>query len=578
MRSRTATRPAPVPVKPPPRPAPVWLRPLVLALTAFFLLCTFSRESADTDTWWHLASGKYIWQNHRLPVPDTFAFTTDMGSPVYSGELTTRHFNLTHEWGMELIYYLVQSSTGFAGLVIFRTLLLTLFCSITGWLAARRSGSFYRGVAAAVIAAFFAMQYAADRDYLATFVMVTVTVAAYETRRGLWLLPPAFLIWANCHGGYLMGWAVAGAYSAEALYLRFRGKPLPDERTIWIVSVLAFLATYWNPNAWNVVQVMRHYRDSPLQIFIVEWSYPAWWPPDRFNIMMAAAIAVLLWARRRVRPVDWLLFAALGGGAAMALRNVIFVAFIGPFLLATYLPKWKRNIPVILEYAAAAFLIFLIVPKIASGSAFQLRAGTWKYPVEAADFLIAHGVRGRIFNTYEQGGYLMWRLWPQMQVFIDGRALNESVFNDYRHIAFNADYQGGKTTQQLLDQYGVQTIVMNGFDYDGNLLFLPAALADPSQTKWKLAYEDEKELVYMRELPPGVSALPPLSALDMLEKQCNYNVDHGVTPKCARSLGNMFLRIGDAARARRWLLTYLGIDASDAITRQLLQRLAASGH
>src|SRR5690348_2852083 len=105
MRSRTATRPAPVPVKPPPRPAPAWLRPLVLALTACFLLCAFSRESADTDTWWHLATGKYIWQNHRLPVPDPFAFTTDMGSPVYSGELTTRHFNLTHEWGMELIYY-----------------------------------------------------------------------------------------------------------------------------------------------------------------------------------------------------------------------------------------------------------------------------------------------------------------------------------------------------------------------------------------------------------------------------------------------------------------------------------------
>ena len=577
MRSRTATRPAPAPVKPP-RPAPAWLRPLVLALTGLFLLCAFSRESADPDTWWHLAAGKYIWQNHRLPVPDPFAFTTDMGTPVYSGELTTRHFNLTHEWGMELIYYLVQSATGFAGLVLFRTLLLALFCGITGWLSGRRSGSFYRGVAAAVIAALFGVQYAADRAYLATFVMVALTVAAFETRRALWLLPPAFLIWANCHGGYLMGWAVAGAYSAEAVYLRFRGKPLPDERKIWIVSALAFLATYWNPNAWNAVQVMRHYRDSPLQIAILEWNYPAWWPLDRFNILMIATIAVLLRARRRVRPVDWLLFAALGGASAMALRNVIFVALIGPIVLATYLPAWKRQIPVILEYAAAAFLIYLIVPGITGGRAFQLRAGAWKYPGEAADFLVAHGVRGRIFNTYEQGGYLMWRLWPQMQVFIDGRALNESVWNDYRHIAFNADYQGGKTSQELLDQYGVQTIVMNGFDYEGNLQFLAAALADPSQKKWQLVYEDEKELVYMRELPAGVRALPPLSALDTLETQCNYNVDHGLNPKCSRSLGEMFYRIGDAARARKWLFNYLGIDPGDVLTRQLLQRLTASGH
>jgi len=36
-----------------------------------------------------------------------------MGTPGFAGELTTRHFNLTHEWGMELIYYLVLSRTDF---------------------------------------------------------------------------------------------------------------------------------------------------------------------------------------------------------------------------------------------------------------------------------------------------------------------------------------------------------------------------------------------------------------------------------------------------------------------------------
>jgi hypothetical protein len=276
--------------------------------------------------------------------------------------------------------------------------------------------------------------------------------------------------------------------------------------------------------------------------------------------------------------VDWFLFAALGGAAAMALRNVIFIGFIGPVLLATYLPAWSRRVPVILEYAVGGILVWLIVPGITGGHAFQLHANTWKYPVEAADFLIAHGVRGHIFNTYEQGGYLMWRLWPQMQVFIDGRALNETVWNDYRHIAFNADYQGGKTTQQLLRDYGINTIVMNGFDYVGELQFLAAALADPSQKEWKLAYEDEKELIYMRELPPGVQPLPPLTALDSLESQCNFNVDHGLIAKCGRSLGDMFFRIGDTARARKWLLSYLAVDGNDALSRRLLQRLAASGH
>lgn len=571
MAVRTATRPVRVVPK---RPAAnrSWLRVLILVLSGVYLLCAFSGESADSDTWWHLAAGKYIWQNHRLPVPDPFSFTTDMGKPVYSGELTTRHFNLTHEWGMELIYYVIQASTGFAGLVLFRAFLLGLFCGVTGWLAARRSGSFYRGVAAAVIAAAIAASYAADRAYLATFVLVTLTVAAFETRRGLWLLPPVFLVWANCHGGFLMGWAVVGAYSVEALFQRLRGKPPADERKVWIISILSILVTYWNPNGWNVIEVMRHYRDSPLQISIYEWSYPAWWPLDRFNILVSATAAVLLWAWRRVRFVDWLLFAALGGASVTAIRNVIFIGFIGPVLLATYLPLWKRAIPRLLEYAAAALLLVSISMSVSQGQAFQLRAADWKYPGEAADFLIAHGVSGRIFNTYEQGGYLMWRLWPEVQVFIDGRALNESVFNDYQHIQFNAD-KGNQTAVDLLRQYGVNTIVMNGFDFQGNLQFLPAALADPSQKEWKLVYKDIKDLIYMRNVPPGVEVLPSLSALDELEAQCYYNSQHGLDPRCSRSLGNMYMRIGEWDKARQWVSAYLAINSADPTARRMMARL-----
>ena len=262
----------------------------------------------------------------------------------------------------------------------------------------------------------------------------------------------------------------------------------------------------------------------------------------------------------------------------MALRNVIFIGFIGPIVLATYLPAWKRRIPVLLEYAAGAALLYPIVLAFITGSAFQLRARDWLYPGAAANFLIAHGVTGHIFNTYEQGGYLMWRLWPKIQVFIDGRALNESVYNDYRHIIYNADYQGGQTTQQLLQQYGINTIVINGFDFVGELNLLGAALADPSQKEWKLVFRDEKELIYMRDPPPGLKVFPSLDALVSLEAQCDRNMKFGLNGRCAHSLGLMFYRIRDAVRARKWLATSLDINSSDVLTRRYMQRLTAAGH
>ena len=67
------------PPKPTPRPAqPRWLEPGLVVLAAIYLLIFFSQETGDSDMWWHLAVGRYIWQHHRLPVPDPFSYTTDM--------------------------------------------------------------------------------------------------------------------------------------------------------------------------------------------------------------------------------------------------------------------------------------------------------------------------------------------------------------------------------------------------------------------------------------------------------------------------------------------------------------------
>ncbi len=570
MPARTAAQPAPPPAQQ--AFAPRWFRVFLVVLAAVYLMSRFSGAAGDSDTWWHLAAGKYIWQNHRLPVPDPFSYTTYMGTPAYPGELNTRHFNLTHEWGMELIYYVAYAAGGFPAMILLRAFLLTFFCGMTGWLTWRRSHSFYRGLAASLIAAVLSQLFAADRAYLATFVMVTLTVAAYETRRGLWLLPPAFLVWANCHGGFIMGWAIAGAYSAEAVILRLRGKPLADERKIWIVSALAVALTAINPNGLGVIEVMRYYRSSPLQSNIFEWNYPAWWPPDPYNTLAVATALVLLWARRRVRVVDWLLFAALGGASAMALRNTFLMGFIGPIFIAAYIPAWKRRVPAVLEYAAAALLLLAMGFQLARGNSFQLHMADEKYPVEAVDFLTSHHVTGRLFNTYELGGYLMWRLWPQASVFLDGRALNESVWQDYLHMAYNADFEG-KTTMELLRKYDAQIIVMTGFNYRGQLLFLAAALADPSQKEWKLVYQDAKAVVYMRNPPPGVQALNSLEALTSIESQCRFFIDHGWGPGCARAVGDMYMRIGELNRAREWVAAYLRMNPADPVALGMYRRL-----
>src|SRR5580698_4817559 len=109
---------------------PTWLRPAVLGLASLLLLAWLSREAGDSDSWWHLKSGQFIVQQHRLPVPDKFAYTTYLGKPAYQGEETTRHFNLTMEWLADVVMYGAYSIGGLTALVLMRAACLSCFCGL----------------------------------------------------------------------------------------------------------------------------------------------------------------------------------------------------------------------------------------------------------------------------------------------------------------------------------------------------------------------------------------------------------------------------------------------------------------
>ena len=140
---------------------------LLGALTVLFLVGLFSGEIFDPDFWWHLKTGQYIVEQHRLPVPDPFSYTTAGAQPGYPGEEQTRYFNLTHEWLAQVLLYFVYRLGGFPGVVLLRALMVAAACLIAGALAARRSKSFTWGVAAALAAASVAVTFATDRPGVA---------------------------------------------------------------------------------------------------------------------------------------------------------------------------------------------------------------------------------------------------------------------------------------------------------------------------------------------------------------------------------------------------------------------------
>jgi hypothetical protein len=549
---------------------PPWLRPAVLALASVLLFGLFSPGIVDSDFWWHLRTGQYIVEQRTLPVPDPFAWTTASAPLAYPSEARTRQFNLTHEWLAQVLLFVTWRVGGAAGIVAMRALSMTLVCAIAGLVTRRRSGSFYGGLAGALACASVLQSFALDRPFQITFVFLAATIAILEFRRYLWLLPVIFLVWANCHGGYFLGFVVLGAYAAEALWLRKR------ERNLWIVAGLCLAAAAINPNGLGIFRTLLDYRTSYLTSRLLEWSRPRLWPPSAFSVLLIVAAALMLWQRRKVRVADWLLLAAFAAASLSAQRNTVFIGLVAPVLIAGCWP-WGWSVPTFVRMAFPALAVAGIAAGVIAGSFFQLRAEEWKYPRGAADFLRAHRITQPLFNTYEHGGYLIWRLWPMQRVFIDGRALSESLFMDYARILYNHDNNDGQPSgEQLLDRYGIQAIVMNTFEpATGNVYVLAPALADPAQKTWKLVYNDAESLIFLRNPPPDVTALNSLDVLTHMETECRLHLEHEPQyPLCARSLGDVFLKVGDTQRARRWLGIYLeSLHGPDAAAEQAYQRL-----
>jgi hypothetical protein len=554
---------APEPVVKPVQPEPSWIRPTVLVLAALCLIGMFSTEMAGYDTWWHLKTGDYILHYHALPVPDPFSFATYLGKPAYPGEEQVRHFNLTHEWLTQIVMYVIYAAGGAPGLVLFKALLLTALCWLTGLIAARRTGNFYAGLAAAFGTALLAVEFASDRPALISFLMVAVFVAIFELSWPLWLLPPLALLWANSHGGFFLGWVVVGAYSAEAATSAFRKQPVENAARIWKASALAVAVTFLNPNGFHVLDTLFRYQKSFLTSTLIEWHSPyLWGPPYAFDILLYGAAAVLLISWRKVRISDWLLFAAFAVASLMAFRNILLIGFLAPILIVAWFPRSFR-VPRLLGLAAIALLLTLLMTGVVRGRVFQFRAAMWEFPSGASDFLRDHAIKKPMFNTYEYGGYLIWRLWPLERTFVDGRALNESVYQDYRGILYNTGAKPnvlGTECQKLLDRYDVRVIVMNSFEYvTGEFYPLVLALSNPLTSNWQLVYQDPQSLIFMRDPPKDMPVFDKARlGIEHMEAECSLHIEHEPEyPLCARSLGDLSLRAGDNERAKRMLGLYL---------------------
>jgi hypothetical protein len=114
------------------------------------------------------------------------------------------------------------------------------------------------------------------------------------------------------------------------------------------------------------------------------------------------------------------------------------------------------------------------------------------YPVGAVDYLRAQGVRGNVATPFEQGSYVMWKLFLDMRVSLDSRfevAYQPALV--WEHVAF---YGARPEWHAFLDRYPSDLVLARRTD--------PVVVHLRTLGEWPLVYEDDAFLLFAR---PGLS-------------------------------------------------------------------------
>ena len=537
----------------------------------------------NEDFFWYLTSGEYLLEHGRVPDEDPFLYTAEKGIGwVY------------HSWLWTVLVALLARLAGLEGVVVFHALLaLGLSVLVYTTRPVDRLGL----VNALALLLFLVTigQRLCGKAEVATWLLLAVFYrllerdGAFTWKRGA-ALGALQVLWANLHGGYPLGVAIALCYSAGGwIETRFGAKPAeaPPSRSryppLWFPAVL-FLLAVADPRLFRErlvpfafvagSEAVQPIGESGSNV-ILEWQSPfraaEAAPSLPWVYLLAVAVGLGSFVLARRWPASRLLFfAGMAALGASAVRHLPGTGLAAALVLLSNLGE-KRLQPAVARRrarrgpaersarasrAAAVGAGLLAFALLAAAAALRLarpgfEAGqssgffTVKPALacpQAARFILDRGLPGPIFNDFQLGAYLSYRLYPRHRLFIDGRVLDPALVVRYTQMV-----ESPSLWRQAEGRYGFRTVVLGNFSKTLRSPLGRALLQDP---RWRLVYLDPLAAIFTRgasapqtlrlELPgprrvpfvdpPGfVPPLPALQRLFLRDTPSNYLVEYLAT-------------------------------------------------
>ncbi|MBQ7287370.1 MAG: hypothetical protein IJW73_06380, partial [Candidatus Gastranaerophilales bacterium] len=394
-----------------------------LALFFFVLIFGTLDREIDFDFWARLIVGKSYFQTGEL-------FTNDFYS------YGTTHEFIDHEWGSSLIFYLIQNNFGDIGLYIFKSIIvfLTLFLITKTIRLEDKNIKFH------FLFFFFALHsicyniFSTIRCqtfsffFFVLFFYILKYAKTKQNYRILWCLPILNIIWANIHGGFVMGLALIAIF-ALGEFLNNKKSKFPICLSFCFLA--SCLTTLINP--YGIKYVYFIFEAFKLnRIHITEWQSVFFdkhyiFSMIKFKIFFIITLLFFLISniarliktpiKEYLQKIDKTKYLILLFCILISLKaQRCHVFFTYSVLILCYcdfyrifnktLPKFVDNLK---EIVLMALLGISCIYKIQQFN-FENKVINKDYPIYCVEFIKQNNLKGNVFTMFHTGSYVVYKL------------------------------------------------------------------------------------------------------------------------------------------------------------------------
>jgi hypothetical protein len=475
------------------------LVPLCVGAGAYlFFLYIGDTLLQDSDSFWQIKIGQWMLDQQALPYTDIYSFTR-FGQPWISTS-----------WLSQVLFAFSYTQWGWAGPVILTTVAIALAAAIFVYLLDAHL-ELPRSVLFAMLALLLSLHHLLARPHiLALPIMVAwvgLLMAAADRRSApSWFWLPLMALWANLHGGFVLGLALIGPIALEAVEHAEPGRRLSLFLRWVLFGIAALIASCVTAYGWRTLLGATNILSlGELLSVIFEWMPANFASFTAFEGALLGLIAIGFYRGLVLSAPRIFLILFLTWSALTHVRSIEAFAFLVPLVLAKPLgglsPRREpdaRNETWPGRYVTVLGALTVVAAAWTSTSIYmghhRFAFTMAQTPVAAVDLLQQRKAQ-RIFNAYQFGGYLISRDVP---VFVDGRA---ELYGEKFVMDFFKATEGKQPNilPRLLDEYKI----------DATLL-----VADAPGTQildhlkgWKRLYADDVAVIHVRDDEQAASAM-----------------------------------------------------------------------